>query len=117
MTTEQDQRLIEIVAQAARSGLAVNIGKLRDDELCRRQRDEAAAGFVDVTIDRNKYGWCVRPLSNLVNGGQRLSDNYPTREEAVAWARDYVSAIPSRRRLMTFRHFPDDPRRGEWVNE
>lgn len=89
--------ITEIVVAAARSGLAVNIGALRGRERCQQQQRAVARGFVEIILDTNKYGHYVRPQSNLVNGGQRISPNFATEAEADQWARDYVAQDPARR--------------------
>jgi hypothetical protein len=110
-------RIDAIVIAAAQSGIALNAGRLKDDERCRDQMALHAAGYRDVKIGTNVKGFCVFPVSNLHNHGMRISENYATREEAVAWAREYVAADPSKRRLVVFRHFPNDRMMGEWIEE
>lgn len=69
-----------------------------DADLCRVQSKHQAEGFVMAEIYRNVHGWCVRDVNN--NGQGRMSDNYATRAEALAWAQAWYDRAPDRRRLI-----------------
>ncbi len=79
--------------EAMRIGIYVD----PDADLCRRQREEAAAGIVVAVLFKNIYGWCVRDTFN--DGLGNMSGNFNTKEEAASWAASWIAADPARRSL------------------
>jgi hypothetical protein len=68
-----------------------------DANLCAVQAEQAAKGVVWATFFKNVYGWCVRDTNN--NGGGRMSPNFKTVPEAIAWAAQWHAKDPEKRRV------------------
>lgn len=73
----------------------------RDGQLCAIQRAHQSAGFTEVQIETNIYGWCVSDTINDGMGvmfGGRVSPG-TTHDEALAWAREWHAAKPTHRKV------------------
>ena len=60
-------------------------------------RSHDAQGFWEVKVESNIHGWCVRDRNN--NGAGRMSQNYPTKDEALKWANDWYNEDSSKRQV------------------
>lgn len=71
-----------------------------DQNLCAVQMEAMSAGYTLARVDTNIYGFCVRDTNNY--GGGRLSPNFPTAGEALAWARRWYEENPSLREVICY---------------
>jgi hypothetical protein len=88
---------MHVYTEAELIALGLGIDVDPDAELCRKQREDQAAGKIAARIQKNIYGYCVADTMN--DGGGRMSPNFKSLEEAKAWAADWVAKDPAKNTL------------------